>query len=211
MSKRPGVTESEHAFTLIELLVSVIVISISMLAIYETFATGLSAWRRGEDDMAIYQTARIGLNTMTRELRSAILFPKGREDKEELPQFEGESDKVTFYTLRSPNPELFSRKTGLLKVTYELKGEAEGQKSLALIRKKQPAAGAFLLAEPTEEEIFSNVGGLELRYFDGREWRESWKSNKALPKMVKITLTLVSEEEKREVTFPAIVDVAAGP
>ena len=64
----------QDGFTLIELLVSLSIFSIISLAVYSSFAGGVGAWRRAQEFSSIYQTARLLLDDMARELKNAVMI-----------------------------------------------------------------------------------------------------------------------------------------
>ncbi len=82
----------QGGFTLIELLVSLAIFSVVSLAIYSSFATGISAWRMGQDFSSVYQTGRLILDDMARELKNAVMISAN--------EFIGESQRLSFLTVR---------------------------------------------------------------------------------------------------------------
>ena len=60
-----------RGFTLLELLISISIFVLVMLTVYSLFSLGQRAYRRGGEEMEIWQNARTSLDRMTREIRQA--------------------------------------------------------------------------------------------------------------------------------------------
>ncbi|HPA45781.1 MAG TPA: prepilin-type N-terminal cleavage/methylation domain-containing protein [bacterium] len=110
------------AFTLVELMLAVLILAVVVGAIQGTMQMGFTAYRKGQQDMELYQSARIGLNRLIDEIRGALsptaFWRPGAEIKETMTweqamelvrfgnaveedepgpiQFIGSSDEVTF-------------------------------------------------------------------------------------------------------------------
>lgn len=61
-----------RGFTLLELMVGVLIFSLVIGSIYFTLRVGVESFHRGEESMRIYQSVRIGLERLGRDLRSAV-------------------------------------------------------------------------------------------------------------------------------------------
>ncbi|HOE11751.1 MAG TPA: prepilin-type N-terminal cleavage/methylation domain-containing protein [bacterium] len=110
------------AFTLVELMLAILILAVVVGAIQGTMQMGFTAYRKGQQDMELYQSARIGLNRLIDEMRGAlsstafwrpnaeiretmtweqamelVRFGNAVEEDEPGPiQFIGSSDEVTF-------------------------------------------------------------------------------------------------------------------
>ncbi len=103
----------QDGFTLIELLVSLSIFSIISLAVYSSFAGGVGAWRRAQEFSSIYQTARLLLDDMARELKNAVMI-SGTD-------FVGAPQRLSFLTLRqSPYTTGHPVNHQITRVTYEV-------------------------------------------------------------------------------------------
>ena len=60
------------AFTLVELVLAVLILALVVGAVHGTLHAGLTAYSAGQADMELYQSARVGLNRVTDQLRSAL-------------------------------------------------------------------------------------------------------------------------------------------
>jgi hypothetical protein len=110
------------AFTLIELILAILILTLVVGAVHGTLRMGLTAYNLGQSEMELYQSARVGLNRASDQLRSALsplsfwrpsdqivmdmtweqmqsLFENGEMVEEEEPgaiQFLGTANDVTF-------------------------------------------------------------------------------------------------------------------
>ncbi len=107
-----------RGFTLLELMVGVFIFSLVIGSIYFTLRVGVESFHRGEESMRIYQSVRIGLEQLGRDLRSAVspespwsnlaedqrkmnnrrnlALPEDTQPKESDIVFMGDSRQVTF-------------------------------------------------------------------------------------------------------------------
>jgi len=61
----------QRGFTLVELLISVLLLSILFLAVWGLFTQGFVLWKQGENKVDMYDSLRIALDRLGRELRYA--------------------------------------------------------------------------------------------------------------------------------------------
>ncbi len=107
-----------RGFTLLELMVGVFIFSLVIGSIYFTLRVGVESFHRGEESMRIYQSVRIGLAQLGRDLRGAVSpespwsnlaedqrkmnnrrnleLPEDTQPKESDIVFMGDSRQVTF-------------------------------------------------------------------------------------------------------------------
>lgn len=64
-----GYLRGERGFTLVELMLSVLLLSILFLAVWGLFGQGFIFWKQGEHRVDMYDSLRISLDRMGRELR----------------------------------------------------------------------------------------------------------------------------------------------
>jgi prepilin-type N-terminal cleavage/methylation domain-containing protein len=176
----------QQGFTLIELMVSLTIFSVVALAIYSAFASGVGAWRSAREFSSTYQTARLVLDDMARELTNALTLSGS--------DFVGEAQRLSFLTVRRP-PDVNGRPADLriTRVTYEVRRDrASATYSLARVE-ATPADGS-----PGEETelVVSPISRLEFLYThkDDRgqivPWKDAWQVSDALPLGVKIILVV---------------------
>jgi prepilin-type N-terminal cleavage/methylation domain-containing protein len=176
----------QQGFTLIELMVSLTIFSVVALAIYSAFASGVGAWRSAREFSSTYQTARLVLDDMARELTNALTLSGS--------DFVGEAQRLSFLTVRRP-PDVNGRPADprITRVTYEVRRDrASATYSLARVEATQ-ADGS-----PGEETelVVSPISRLEFLYThkDDRgqivPWKDAWQVSDALPLGVKIILVV---------------------
>jgi general secretion pathway protein J len=173
-------------FTLIELLVSVAIFSVIAVAVYSAFASGVGAWREAQEFSTTYQTARLVLDDMARELKNAVTLAG--------PDFVGERQRLSFLTVGQP-PAANARpaEPRITRVTYEVRTDrASATSSLARLSAPQ---GDSSQREETEL-VVSPVSRFELLYTYKDErgqvvpWNDAWRVSDAVPLGVKITLVV---------------------
>jgi len=186
------------AVTLIELLIASSIFAIVMVTIYSAFHTGLFGYRDIEENIDIYQTARIILERLNLDLRNSFAY------SQDETKFSGNNHEISFLTLA----ENFSEDKLILNyafVSYKL----EGKDLLRLFRRNQEALNDSAEIEP--QELSSNVEDLIFSYgfiesgSEGIKWKDSWEDKKAFPVAVKAKLIITGkkkEEFERTIYFP---------
>jgi prepilin-type N-terminal cleavage/methylation domain-containing protein len=176
----------QHGFTLLEVLVSTAIFSVVALAIYSAFAGGVGAWRRAQEFSATYQTARLVLEDMARELKNAVTI-SGTD-------FVGESRSLSFLTvLQHPDGAGRPADPRITRVTYDVQRD-RASATYALSRLE---ASEVEGSPPGEAELVVNpIASLELQYTSKDEngqivpWRDAWRVSEAVPLGVKVTLVV---------------------
>ncbi len=189
----------QAGFTLIELLVSLSIFSIISLAVYSSFAGGVTAWRKAQEFSSTYQTARLLLDDMAQELKNAVMI-SGTE-------FVGAPQRLSFLTVRQ-SPYTTGRPTNhqITRVTYEVRSDpaASGYALFRLeassdIENPQGDQGG-------REPIVVSISKLDFQYAyknskgEIMPWKEVWEVSDAIPLGVKITL-MVGETRFTKVVF----------
>lgn len=177
--------KDKKGVTLIELIVAVSIFAVISVAVYSTFAMGLSIWRRTQKAQVMYQNIRLALDEMARDLQNAVVYFDSSQTT--AINFEGEKDRISFYSLvdgyqtTPPYPQL-------RKISYTLGDSGNLQ------RLEQVHQGADIA--PETEEIASQVANLSFFYSYedngalGYEWRRDWEPNERIPESVRIELEL---------------------
>lgn len=198
-------------FTMIELMISAALLSLILTAAYLCLSACVASQRDLEPRLDAVQRARVALALMSADLRAACPLDP---DLEFLgtPRNLGESpaDDVDFathnYAPRQDREGDFCEES-----FFVARSTARGQ--LGLWRRRNPTLALDPLEGGVKEELASGVLGLQLEYFDGFDWYDSWgdstgkarTSNKeqpnltGMPEAVRITLWLnASPQAKRE-------------
>lgn len=190
------------------------IISIIMLAVYRSFASGLGAWGKTEAELGALAEGRSFLSNLASELRSAVLL----DLSEGAPSFQAGAGKLTFFTTsrlsdRSLNPGL-----AVTKVTYEIV-KSEDQNSsvgeLKVKRGRQFYSGSRPIGEAEGAVVLSGIKAVKFSYLSkeavpGRmKWQGNWKSGKELPRAVRIRLVLeapsLAPGKKQQIHFGTTV------
>jgi len=66
-----GYLKGERGFTLVELMLSILMLSILFMAVWGLFGQGFILWKQGGHKVDMYESLRISLDRMGRELRYA--------------------------------------------------------------------------------------------------------------------------------------------
>jgi general secretion pathway protein J len=188
----------QHGFTLLEVLVSMAIFSVVALAIYSAFAGGVSAWRRAQEFSSTYQTARLVLDDMAQELKSAVTI-SGTD-------FVGESRSLSFLTvLQYPLGPGRPADPRITRVTYE----AQRDRATATYALSRLEASEVEGAPRGETELVVNpISSVEFQYTSkddqGRivPWRDTWRVSDAVPLGVKITLVVEGTRFTKLVFIP---------
>ena len=188
----------QDGFTLIELLVSLSIFSIISLAVYSSFAGGVGAWRRAQEFSSIYQTARLLLDDMARELKNAVMI-SGTD-------FVGAPQRLSFLTLRQ-SPYTTGRPANhqIARVTYEVRrDQASSGYSLFRLEASDIKNSQEDRGEP--ELMVGSISRLDFEYTYKNStgeilpWKEVWQVSDAIPLGVKITL-MVGETRFTKMVF----------
>lgn len=168
MTKRQG-------FTLIELLLAILILSLALTCIYQTFRAGFAAQRFTEEKSNLYQNGRMALSRLSKELRCAFSSPDNPNLK-----FVGESSQLNYVSAYSDT---------LKEIGYFYDPENKTlMKREAQVPDEKPQQGGttFLLAE--------SVTGFNFKFFDGQTWKSGWEED-TLPEGIEISLTLEDKEK----------------
>jgi type II secretion system protein J len=196
--KRGCITRA--GFTLLELLVSLSIFSIISLAVYSSFAGGIGAWRTAQEFSTTFQTARLLLDDMARELKNAVSISE--------TEFVGERKKLSFLTVRqSPYSTNQPANHKITRVTYELRRD-QNSSGDALFRLE---ASDIDESQGSQEETELMVGSisefaLQYTYKDGKgevlPWKDSWGLSDEIPLGVKMTLKIGETRFTKTVFIP---------
>lgn len=70
----------DNGFTLIEVVIAMTIFSIVLVAGYQLLFSGFKSWIHGEEQIDVVQNMRVGMDFMTREIRSAQSIVTGKKD-----------------------------------------------------------------------------------------------------------------------------------
>jgi prepilin-type N-terminal cleavage/methylation domain-containing protein len=187
--------KSGKGFTFIEMIIAVTIFSIIAVSIYSTFNAGIRVWLKTNPMIEANQSTRLFFAIIARDLKNAVKYP----DIKDVPNFEGESDRMVFMTFVDI-PDEEAHHTELAKVIYEFKTVSEGRSQLGVV-KRGVATGKEGLDEKQAKtmEILNGVDvkefGFRYAYIEGSadnkdysyQWKDKWEEDDAgnIPRGVK--------------------------
>ena len=201
-------------FTLVELVISSALMTVILVTGYLCLSAGVSSEQLVNTRSEAVQSARVALNLMSADLRSAA--PLWRE-----LEFVGmrrkigsmDADNIDFgtrnYTPAKPGEMDFCE------VSYFLQKDPESE-SYILFRRRDATPDPEPLAGGNNEEIARGMAGLRIEYYDGWDWWDEWGDPEGkqrfstfpdpnvsgLPEAVKITLSLDPDYADRKGDAP---------
>jgi general secretion pathway protein J len=188
--RRPA---AEAGFTLLEVLVAVAITALLLATVYGVFTPISAARDRLEGEALAYHEARVLLDRIGRELRSAYLSPQpGAKTR-----FEGGRDAAgrpyLLFSTTAGTPQPGSGGVALVRYELDADPEAEpGRGGQVLLRGEAPVWAGNAERAPAYR-LGADIVGLGLRFHDGSAWQEQWPVNPGQPgrpQQVEVTLTL---------------------
>ena len=210
--------KNEKGITLLELMVAMVITAIMGLAIYNVCKMAMDAWQKGEARTQVYQNARIALDRMSEEIRSAITLNKDYYPSGQKIYFNGTATQLDFIATayapignyydswrEGPNDLRFD----CCEIGYSHSGET--------IYRRQQISGVpdttSITSGGSEREMVTHIKSLGFQYSpdDGSTWYPNWLETKTatdgLPRMVEIGITAESAVKRypNEKTFSTYV------
>ncbi len=197
---------STTGFTLLEVTVSLTILGFIILIIFGAFRLGLSAWERGESTREEFQTARTVTQLISRQFKSIVPYRiKTKKAEGDYLAFEGTAHSLK---LVSALPVKAKRPEGFVYAVYQYKDEGNEKGSLILYEER--ALNKDFFEEPLKEDsgitLLEGITEFRFEYFreedpdkdQSAEWVEEWnaKEEKALPKTMRITMTIANKNGK---------------
>lgn len=212
-------------FTVMEIMIAVTLGSVILASLYGSYHMVVKTTANYSRVSDVYQTARIVLDTMAREISGAyqpLFAEKGEMFIGESQWFAGREHDI----LRMVTTTCFQGGEEELGYdTYEISYYlGTGEDAGLLLMKMSPY---YSIEEPFEEGdevvIAENIRALNFQYYDGEEWRESWiwenmtrvdeeEEPPPLPYGVRITLAVgLPDEEPVRFTTTALLPMTPRP
>ncbi len=212
-------------FTVMEIMIAVTLGSVILASLYGSYHMVVKTTANYSRVSDVYQTARIVLDTMAREISGAYqpLFAENGEmfvgEEQWFAGRENDTLRMVTTTCLQGSEEEFGYDS--YEISYYL---GTGEDAGFLLMKMHPY---YSLEEPFEEgdeiAIAENIRALNFQYYDGEEWRESWiwedmawgemeEEPPALPYGVRITLAVgLPDEEPVRFTTTAFLPMTPRP
>lgn len=193
----------QRGFTLVELLLATMVTAMVAVSTVAILRSSAGMRRRVDRQMAMQQEARAAMRAISTALRNAYR-PTGT-----VPLLEGTdaqmgsipADRVRFFvvnsvTIRPDEPESDVRECEFFLGQVDPDRPSVLMQRLDPTRNEQPDGGGVVQC------VAENIVGLNLDYYDGRQWRAEWpEDSKQWPIAVRIDLVAADPENNRMV-FP---------
>jgi len=199
-----------RSFTLLELLATALLTAILLTSI-------VGVWRgvhtiRERCDKSLTDDARIQhcLNQLSNDLRH--MAPPNDElgvgVTGEMDESDGvRRDTLEFVTTTNP-PRTKEFGSDAIRVVYELAQGEDGDESWTLVRSVSANLLALEEEDPEDTALLSPISSLELSYYDGESWVDTWDSTLQdgnSPTAVKVRIELAGEAEDEAVLAPELV------
>lgn len=190
----------QKGFTLIEILVAVTIIVILLSTVYGVFTSVSGAKERLEKEGDGYHLARVIFDRLGREIRGNYYDPK-KPDSFFAGGIDEQGNPFLKISTTATTPQ-GGKVGGVAVVEYELRQDPENPDRKVLMRREYSPLDPTGANEP-EYRLAAGIDGMKLRFFDGSNWVDQWKTG--LPEIVEVTLTV--RIEGREIPFVTAFEV----
>jgi prepilin-type N-terminal cleavage/methylation domain-containing protein len=205
----------QHAegFTLLEVMIAIGIMATILVILFGTYSAAVDRAARARELSQIYHEARVLLQLMANDLRSAYVKESVEQAEQALQQvktlpttFIGEdrtevdkpADKLAFSTvLPTQRPDVPD--TEMCRVTYSIEPVNEPPESRALLRRMNCGLGPEAIEQDQLFLLTELARGLDFKYYDDQGTEHlDWNSReprggKRIPSRVKITLLLADQ------------------
>jgi type II secretion system protein J len=206
--------ESSSGFTLLELVVATAIFAIVIGAAYTLFESGRNLTSQAEARAELFQTARAALKAIEDDLKGAVM-PGTAYDTGFIATDSGSHekplDKVDFVavnshamisSLKSDAALQAGQKIDLSRVAYWIEPDLN-RPAHGLVRYRQTILSPVTTPTPHDqdiEEMAADIVYLNLRYYDGTQWLDTWDSTQSskLPQSVEVAVHVRSEWRGQE-------------
>ena len=166
------VNARRQAFTLIELMISAAIMSLVLGAAYACLQAGVTGRRTTEWRSSAVQKARVCLQQIAADLRSACPLAPEREFIGQDHTLRGaEADLLDFathhYTPRQP------REGDICEISYFLEEDPK-QDGFRLWRRRDASPDLEPMGGGLRELLADGLQGLRFEYYDGWDWYDEW-------------------------------------
>jgi len=172
---------NKYGFTLIEVMVSLGILGIILTVLYSSFSLVQDAVRRFDDVSGKYHDVRMTLDSMRREIESAI-FSKNRRSR----TFFRIIDRDIFGQ-RASRLELISL-SALRDVPLEISYHVENHDgTLTLVKTERRLSPD---SPPVEMDMIEGISGFVIETMYNSRWVRTWDAEEAgrLPEVIRITI-----------------------
>jgi type II secretion system protein J len=211
--KRPNV----GGFTLLEVMIAVAIMATIMAVLFTTYSAAVERAARTRELSQMYHEARVILELMASDLRTAYVKEATEQAQQTLQQqararlysFVGEDlsetgapmDKLVFATIL-PSSRTDTPETELCRITYRLELVVESPRERMLVRRVNCSLDPAATNQDHLYLLTDLARGLDFKYYDDRgnehvEWDSGTSSGgKRLPARVKIMVLLTDHHDQ---------------
>jgi len=217
MKKSPRQFKSRVGFTLLELIVAIVIFSIIIAIVSQTFNAVIHGWQRGTEILEDVQHGEYAINKLSQALDSTLYFynPRKRyaflfekKNSGDLP-----TDSLSFVTV---SPAFMPRNSPLRNGPHRIKiyidDDENGEPALfskavpALVDMDDKNKGN----DPEPYLVSRAIQGLEILVYNEKteEWEDTWEKKNSVPERIKVSLFVPSiNEEEKPVVFTRVIDI----
>ena len=200
----PRLCRRPEGFTLLEVMISLTILTLAMAVGYGALSTALTSWSAGLDRGRKEQVARIALERMAQQLKSAVPAIITGEGGRKRPAFDGGEEQIRFVTVLPVGVDTIP-----VQVSYSIE-ETDGGSRMVYREYPWPDKKFFEIGEPVKEEALDEIAGMEITIWprekdedggengipvDGEEWSPG--DEETMPGRVDISLRLEGDEDDR--------------
>jgi type II secretory pathway pseudopilin PulG len=191
---------SFHRFTLIEVILAIFISGIHLAGLATAFHQSLSLRERAHRISETETRRRFAIATLHTALGNVVL-PGGRL----TGTFVGSTDedgerRLDSLSMNILSSAIDSRSLGdILNVEFLLEADEDTGKYRLLRNVTRNLLSLEEEEDPEETELLTDIYGLEITYYDGTDWIDSWDSSTlddALPEAVQIVISFEAEDDE---------------
>ena len=188
-------------FTLLEILMTLAILAVLATLVYSSFDASVRAMEQVDREVEPYRQVRTILSRMSEEISMAYWTDRNTRPDPVFVGRDGVMEGQPWDSLRFTSLSHFryledEAASDLTLLEYELAASPEGQ--TVLLHRSSPNLYRFL--EDSDERFIlgEGISGLNLRYFDGREWVNLWEAadRKGLPEGVEIEVYFLGTDSE---------------
>ena len=206
--------QQQMGFTLIELLIAVTMLSLVIVTTYASFNIGVKTYKKIEHENYINQCLRQSVRVLSRDMRCAY---KGNYESQNANNDKNDHNS---YLFSGSNIQKNNRECDIVEfTTYPQDGPIQTVKFFIDNDNETPYEGLIkesrlLYSDPDDkkavkkQEIAPLACSLNLKYFDGINWKDSWQQKTGFPKSIEIEIEVLDNENVK--TIKTTVPVMAG-
>lgn len=204
---------NSKGFTLVEILLAVGILGVIFSMVYWTFDQTYDVIEGVQMETDRFRSVRLSLNKMSEEV-SSTYWREGYKDSlfigEDIEENGLPRDSLRFMSASNYGFSEGGNESDMNIISYYLEREEEGE-NFKLMHSE--IRNIFSVSEENREayELGESLIGLNLRYFNGTDWVDSWNSDelKAVPLTVEITI-ITKDAGGAEKSFTTLKEIPVG-